>query len=315
MPVPHRTLLSIAMLAAACVAESEPAELDLDYRCPGCNWGPPVLNTHGLNGLPVAALDITGQMYDGWRLDQVQVLNPDKGLVTLLDVHANKGTLYGTGTDGLSYHADGFVGSVWTVTLEATGDKHTLEITAFTNDPVASRYTFHDNGGPTTPKEFTCEQDPETGEHSSVLFDDLDVDPTSGHHFERPDTIYFGCLSGAVGKAALWGYSPWNTDEDTHQTASRAVRADFCGDGTSYTIVGTPLQVHDVVHVNDFVDPSLPTEAMWGPEGAQCLLSPRLGQDPSTILCGPTQKQLSACDPGHTLDDWPDALLWTKNWY
>jgi hypothetical protein len=314
----HRVaLLSTAMLVPACLAEGEltPASfeelVDAEPRCLGCDWGPPLTNTHGLNGLSVAALDTTGDMHDGWRLVSV-VISSDRGDEPIYDVRAEKGVLHGVDAVGWEYSGADFVDSVWTVHLEATDELVELEIVDFDETGAASRYSFM-GGTPTAEngEGFTCAQDPETGEHSVVLFQDLDVDPDDGTHFARPSTIYFGCLSGAVGKAAVWGYSPWDTDDDMHQTATRAARADFCGDGTSYTVQGTPLQLGDVLHVHEFFDPDKATEAMWGPDGAQCLLSPRLGQDPRDIDCGGTT--LPDCAIADDIQEWPSALLWTKN--
>lgn len=314
----HRlALLSTVLLVPACLAEGEPASspldelVDVEDRCIGCNWGPPVTNTHGLNGLSVSALDTTGDMYDGWRLDSVEIAI-DGSHLPIYGVNTKNGVLYGTDSGGYLYEGDDFVGSIWTVRLEATEELVQMQVVDFTPDPAASRYTFVGGGGPGNDKGFTCAQDPDTGEYSVVLFQDLDVDPDDGTHFARASTIYFGCLSGAVGKAALWGYSPWTSDDDTHQTASRAVRADYCGDGTPYTVQGTPLQLSDVFHINEFIDEQKATEAMWGPDGAECIKVPRLGYDPAEIVCNGAT--LPFCSTGDTIDEWPDALLWTKIW-
>ncbi len=310
-------LMSTAMLLPACLVEGETVPLpfdelvDAEARCFNC-WGPPLTNTHGLNGLTVSALDTTGEMYDGWRLISVEVV-ADRVYRQVYDLYVEDGSAFGIDAYDVTYDGKDFVGSRWTVELEATGQVVPMYAVAFDDDETA-RYTFSSDGGtPNNDKGFTCAQDPDTGEYSVVLFQDLDVDAQSGTHFERERTIYFGCVSGAVGKAALWGYSPWETGEQGHQTASRAVRADYCGDGTSYTIQGTELQLTDVFHINDFTDTDKDTEALWGPDGAQCIKSPRLGYDPYSIACngGAT---LPICDGSDTLEEWPNALLWTKIW-
>ena len=133
-----------------------------------------------------------------------------------------------------------------------------------------------------------------------------------GRRPERANTIYFACVSGAVGKAAQWGYTPWATDDDTHQTATRAVRADYCGDGDPHTIQGTGLQITDIFHIYEFTDAQRPTEAMWGPSGAMCLETTRLGEDPETILCNGAP--LPTCAGNDGFGNWPSALIWTKLW-
>jgi hypothetical protein len=310
-------LLSAAILLPACSAEGQlgsfPLDEDVDAqeRCLGCDWGPPVTNTHGLNGLSVSALDTTGQMYDGWRLESVELVI-DGAHQPLYDVYADEGVLHGRDIDDVWYSGEDFVDSRWTVRLEATDELATMDAVDFTEDGSATRYTFFGIGGANNDRGFTCAQDPDSEEYSVVLFDDLDVNPADGTHFERPNTIYFGCISGAVGKAARWGYSPWVSDADGHQAATRAVRADYCGNGTAYTVQGTQVQITDVFDIHDLADEQRPTEAMWGPEGAQCLTAPRLGHDPSTIVCGGTT--LPECGEEDGLKQWPQALLWTKVW-
>jgi len=317
MPFHRVALLSTALLAPACLVDGEPTSADelgdVEFRCPGCTWGGPMTNTHGLNGLSVSALDTKGEMYDGWRLLSVEIPS-DRTFKLLYDVHAEHGALVGTDANGLVYDGKDFIDSRWTVELEATGQTVVMEVVDFDDDDVAAnRYTFTGGGGtPNNDKGYTCAMDDETGEYSVVLFDDLDVDPSSGTHFQRADTIYFGCVSGAVGKAALWGYSPWYTDDDTHQTATRTVRADYCGDGTAHTVQGTQLQLTDVLHLHDFTEVEKANEAMWGPSGALCLEATRLGTDPQDILCN--GQPLPTCKDNEGFDRWPSALLWTKLW-
>lgn len=316
----HRiALLSTVMFAPACLTEGEPAPSDLDAlvgieeRCFGCDWGPPVTNTHGLNGLYLSALDTTGEKHDGWQLLSVEIML-DRSLVPVYGVHVEDGILYGHDALNNQYSGAAFVESVWTVELEQTDEVVEMSIDSFTPSPSAARYTFVGGNGsiPNDDKGFTCDIDPETEEYSVVLFQDLDVDPQTGTHLQRPNTIYFGCLSGSVGKAAMWGYSPWNADDDGHQAASRAVRADFCGDGTSYTIEGTPLQVSDVYDIRHFSKEEKATEALWGPAGAECIKVPRRGQDPQSISCGGVS--LPICSGDDTFEDWPQAILWSKIW-
>jgi hypothetical protein len=316
----HRlALLSTALLVPACLADGEPSPVsfdelvDVEDRCIGCGWGPPVLNTHGLNGLAVAALDTSGVMYDGWRLISVEVL-VDRAPRPVYDVYVEDGAAFGIDAYGTTYDGKDFIGSSWTVELAATGQTVVMQAVDFKDDEPA-RYSFIGGGGstPNGDKGFTCPQDPETGEYSVVLFRDLDVDAASGTHFGRERTIYFGCVSGAVGKAALWGYSPWEAGDVGHQAATRTVRADYCGDGTSYTLQGTPLQLTDVFHINEFADPYKDTEAMWGPGGAHCIKAPRLGLPLEEIVCG-GGTTLPICDSTDELEDWPGTVLWTKIW-
>ena len=59
-----------------------------------------------------------------------------------------------------------------------------------------------------------------------------------------------------MGKCILWGYQPWSTKNECKgskcrtqaldpwlQACTRMVRADYCGDGRSYTFDGTPIEI------------------------------------------------------------------------
>ena len=87
--------------------------------------------------------------------------------------------------------------------------------------------------------------------------------------------ITLACLSGAVGKAGLWGYPPWVSSDGVRtglqqlQAVTRAIRADYCGDGQAHTVDGTPIQVRDRYY-NSFFDPPEDTEAVFGDNGAAC---------------------------------------------
>ncbi|MBL8947312.1 MAG: hypothetical protein JNK45_29335 [Myxococcales bacterium] len=297
-------------------AEPSPFETPADtFRpCPGCTWGPPLLNSHGLNGIEVSALDTNGEAHDGWQLLEV-VIPGDLGTYTrvLHDVHAEDGVLYGLDEWGTPISAEGFVGSRWTVAVEATGEKEVMQIVDYTNVDGPSRYTFIVTdvaNGVTDPKIYTCpEQEPGSGDYAAVLFADLDVKADSGTHVERANTIYFGCTHAAVGKAAMWGYSPWDTDDETHQTASRAVRADYCGVGQSYTVAGTKVQLADIFGINGFGDPNAYTEAFWGPEGALCIKVPRHVEVQDVACAG---SPVPFCSVEDDLKDWKGALIWSK---
>jgi hypothetical protein len=316
MPTRHALALSTVLLLAACALDEASDPEDIGFRpCSNCKWGPPLLNSHGVNGVPVSALDTAGNYHDGWRLGEVHIPG-DLGVVNrrVHGVHADEGVLYGLDDWGAVVSGAQFVGSLWTIELEETGTKEQLRITHFHPDPDAARYTFIASAssiGVTDPKLYTCPMDDDTGDFAAVLFSDLDVDRSTGTHFERAETIYFACAAAAVGKAAVWGYSPWSTDATTHQVASRAVRADYCGNGQSYTEAGTALQLRDVFGINDFADPGQKNEAFWGERGALCVDIPRY-VEPGQIDCN---GEVPPPCKDSAFKDHPDAVLWSKVWF
>jgi hypothetical protein len=106
-----------------------------------------------------------------------------------------------------------------------------------------------------------------------------DVWDTTGNKVSpRPDgAMTFACKDAAIAKCVLMGYRPWATRNgvslaDYHQACTRMVRADYCGNGTSYTQNGTPIHVLDQLGIQT-LDPGADydIEAEWGPNGATCL--------------------------------------------
>jgi ADYC domain len=61
----------------------------------------------------------------------------------------------------------------------------------------------------------------------------------------------FACTAGARGKCLRLGYLPWATTPagesvaPYHAACTRMMRADYCGDGTPRTVMGTQVQVFD----------------------------------------------------------------------
>ena len=126
------------------------------------------------------------------------------------------------------------------------------------------------------------------------------------------DALTFACTNAALGKCAgNFRYSPWETSwvescdasgtcrwtrrdlNDVHQACTRMVRADYCGDGTSHTVTGTPIDVFDDLGMNDSsVDgrhntpgpihydprfgPDWEFEAAWSPRGSTTASCTRL---------------------------------------
>jgi hypothetical protein len=123
--------------------------------------------------------------------------------------------------------------------------------------------------------------------------------------------ITFACPQGAIAKCVRMGYKPWRGwelttvngwylvyDEDygdywqygpheewhytdmeaKHLACTRMIRADYCGDGRSWTSDGTDIEVVDTLNPQKQLD-SRPSwgvlEGVWGPEGARCVTQPR----------------------------------------
>ncbi len=138
----------------------------------------------------------------------------------------------------------------------------------------------------------------EYGERTeAIILTDI-WDPETGDRVvPRPsDAVTFACVDAALGKCAVWGYRPWASVEgeplaDYHQACTRLARADYCGDGVSYTSTGTPIHVLDELGIEvKALDITYAVEAEWGPDGAICLNAANTRLPDQDVAC-----ELPAC--------------------
>lgn len=110
----------------------------------------------------------------------------------------------------------------------------------------------------------------------------------TGRHVPSKTAFSLTCTSGANGKCVRMGYKPWKKTTagvplwKYHQACTRMMRADYCGDGRSYTVEGRLVNIYDRLGVQ-LLDRSLSTtfEAAWGPDGAICVRKIRVPEKAS----------------------------------
>ena len=108
----------------------------------------------------------------------------------------------------------------------------------------------------------------------------------SGHVDTSTSTFTMGCTRGAIAKCYRLGYRPWDVDaggrslRDYHQTCTRAARADFCGNGTSFTIDGTTIDMYDRLNHVTAASEGFAFEAVWAREQT-------IGSDDVYVMRGP----------------------------
>nr|WP_246356804.1 ADYC domain-containing protein [Pyxidicoccus fallax] len=120
---------------------------------------------------------------------------------------------------------------------------------------------------------------------------------SSGARHDIPGKLTLACEGGAIGQCIRWGYKPWEQRDGQslaglHQTCTRMVRADYCGNGLSHTQEHTLIDMYDALGVLSLTTESssfwnterASFEAAWGPEGADCLARTRDGRALTVIL-------------------------------
>jgi hypothetical protein len=119
-----------------------------------------------------------------------------------------------------------------------------------------------------------------------------------GARVDDPGVFTFACEGAAIAKCVRFGYKPWaytsdgRSMADHHQACTRMVRADFCGDGTSYTQEGNWVNLYDAVGVQEDTEGSWLTEAEWTPAGARCVTETTRAQQ---ALSCPSLATVSDC--------------------
>lgn len=126
--------------------------------------------------------------------------------------------------------------------------------------------------------------------------------PGGGAYTPNSSQFTLACRDSSIAKCVELGYKPWNGDSSELAACVRALRADYCGDGTPYTVDGTLVNLFDDAGVRVDVIDWVP-EAEWTPDGARCIskktetrFNQVLGQTPP---CYPrTLKPQKSCGTG-----------------
>jgi hypothetical protein len=94
--------------------------------------------------------------------------------------------------------------------------------------------------------------------------------PGGGSYHPEGPQFTIACRGYAIAKCVELGYKPWAGLAPELTTCVRALRADYCGDGTPYTVDGTLIDIYDRAGVQVDDEAWVP-EAAWTPEGASCI--------------------------------------------
>ena len=124
---------------------------------------------------------------------------------------------------------------------------------------------------------------------------------TGGGAWTNSTTSFtLGCRGAALAKCVELGYKPWKTVGSTvlrnhHQACTRAIRADYCGTGKSYTANGTQINIYDNVGLQADASTTWPIDAEWLPTGARCIHNARSWASGQGIPACLLLKSLGTC--------------------
>ncbi|HLL81990.1 MAG TPA: ADYC domain-containing protein [Longimicrobium sp.] len=261
-----------AVLVAAC----DPGREELSRSGSALNTdNGVVLNGRTLNGRTLNGNDLSG-LLTGVRLDSIKLAGHH---ATLSSVTLQASRF--SGTNGTTtYEGTAFVGASLTGTL-GDGNLIPLRIDAISNgqgpngDLLMYSFSYRDPGtGTWNPGCVDALNNPVPAIPVMGRWDYRTGVAGGGAFIDDPSAFTFACTSGAVGKCVVDGYRPWASVSGKslapyHQACTRLLRADYCGDGTSYTQNGRSVNLYDSLGIQIDTAPWL-VEAAWSPSGAVC---------------------------------------------
>jgi hypothetical protein len=126
--------------------------------------------------------------------------------------------------------------------------------------------------------------------------------PGGGAYDASAPQFSLACRGSSIAKCVEFGYKPWTGHADELAACVRALRADYCGNGSSYTVDGTLVNIFDDAGIQPDSAAWVP-EAEWTPNGAVCISNPtdtRFSQDARVRpSCYPqTLKPKNSCGSG-----------------
>ena len=94
--------------------------------------------------------------------------------------------------------------------------------------------------------------------------------PGGGSYNPSNSQFTLACRGSSIAKCVEMGYKPWRGYAPELAACVRALRADYCGDGTPYTVDGTLVNLFDDKGIRiDAID--WVPEAEWTSDGARCI--------------------------------------------
>ena len=280
--------LTLLTLTTAC-RSADSYDLETEYRTTsictsGC--GNTTSNSPEFNEYEINTLGLLGQPNDD-------------GLV-LVGIRSPKGNLRGFTAeddelialnDAHQIVAKGVALVDWTLILSAGNEVLEVQILDYTNalpswavggSPISAYALAYERAGELV---SVC-PNADPSETVVTILQNVVYDPEAHEVVDENGWLTLACADNAAFKMKLMGYSRYEKDrypqptEAERQATIRMITADYCGDGTSFTVQGMPLDwqnsIGTVLPQHDPEPKWENVEAIWDVNGAICLSTPRL---------------------------------------
>lgn len=308
-----------ALCVAACVA---PAEHDTGEQ--------PIMTQQGtelqgvlLQGTQLQGMFLYGFRFAGATLDGAPLVNLrlDQGELV---AEQNQVTLRGTALVNAHLYAEAQNRDVHppqtaVVEYQITGIAAEDPIYDPTHTGGTFLYTLAQNVDNTGDFQPACPVDSD-GRRAAIALADT-WNPRGDRNSAAP-LFTLACTTGTIAKCYRLGYRPWVTGFGnltlTHTTCTRALRADYCGDGVSHTMNGTLINLWDnlsppgPILAQGSTPPGMTFEAAWDPNGATCLSHARWSLN-GTVVAAACPNRLrppgQSMQPATVCDNVAQALM------
>jgi hypothetical protein len=242
------------------------------------------LNGTSLNGTSLNGTSLNGTSLNGTSLNGTSLNGTSLNGTSLNGTSLNGTSLNGTSLNGTSLNGADLVGSIWAGSL-SSGEAISLRLDSFTQlgganaDVSAYGVSYETQSG----WEPLCGLDANAQPVLAIPMMgtwNYQQGVAGGGSFTASSTSFtFACRTTAIAKCVELGYKPWHnvagtsTSLQDHLVAcTRALRADYCGDGTPHTVTGTSINIYDAVDVQADTE-SWAVEAEWTASGARFVRS------------------------------------------
>ena len=231
-------------------------------------------NAPGIGSIEQAGVSLNGVSLNGVSLNGVSLNGVSLNGVSLNGVSLNGTVLAGVTAGGQTVSGTDLVGSQWVGQL-SDGSTITLRIDGVTAGSGANADVLSYDVAYQTSAGWSALCGGNAAIPVSGLFDYRSGVPGGGGFTASSASFTFGCRGAAIAKCVELGYKPWLTIAGVglgnHMVAcTRLLRADFCGDGATYTVDGTEVDLYDGLGVQSDTQ-SWNAEAEWTQDGARCV--------------------------------------------
>ena len=266
----------VAVPLSACVLgdpddlddSGEYGDLDLDEEIGETTQEVLTSNGMSINGMSINGMSINGMSINGMSINGMSING----------MSINGSQLTGVKSNGQAISGAGFVGASLTGTLTSGGTVSlrvdSAQTLAAPNNDVWAYGVSYQLAGSSTWSPM-CATSATLAIPLSGTWN-LGSGVVGGGSWSASSTSFtFGCRGASLAKCVELGYKPWKTVNGVllrnhHQSCVRMLRADYCGDGKSWTQDGTPINVYDSLNIQtDAAEYKL--DAEWTPTGARCI--------------------------------------------